>query len=199
VDGADFLELQRGYGTLYDASHLADWETNFGSAPVTSDVDNDGDVDGADFLELQRGYGTIYEASDLDAWAAAFGQGTTNELVVADGVVSSASEFGTDSNQESEVAAHVDALEDTWAPNFGELVDAAMAYELAIHTSVENETLLEEQPTSFDLAKDEFFFATGEISSREPRLSEDNADSTTTDGGGELEWLVDELLERSFG
>ena len=31
VDGADFLELQRGFGTIYDATDLADWEANYGA------------------------------------------------------------------------------------------------------------------------------------------------------------------------
>ncbi len=31
VDGADFLEWQQGFGTIYDAADLADWETNYGS------------------------------------------------------------------------------------------------------------------------------------------------------------------------
>ncbi len=30
VDGADFLEWQRGLGTIYDAADLADWKTNYG-------------------------------------------------------------------------------------------------------------------------------------------------------------------------
>ena len=31
VDGADFLEWQLGFGTIYDADDLADWEANYGS------------------------------------------------------------------------------------------------------------------------------------------------------------------------
>ncbi len=31
VDGTDFLEWQRGFGTVYDATDLANWENNFGS------------------------------------------------------------------------------------------------------------------------------------------------------------------------
>ena len=31
VDGADFLEWQQGFGTIYDANDLADWEANYGS------------------------------------------------------------------------------------------------------------------------------------------------------------------------
>ncbi len=39
VDGADFLELQRGFGTIYDAADLADWEANYGTvAPLTATV-----------------------------------------------------------------------------------------------------------------------------------------------------------------
>ena len=30
VDGADFLVLQQGLGTIYDATDLADWEMNYG-------------------------------------------------------------------------------------------------------------------------------------------------------------------------
>ncbi|MCA9235174.1 MAG: PEP-CTERM sorting domain-containing protein [Planctomycetales bacterium] len=33
VDGADFLEWQRGVGTLYNAADLADWQANFGTLP----------------------------------------------------------------------------------------------------------------------------------------------------------------------
>jgi len=35
VDGFDFLEWQRGYGTIYDATHLAAWESNYG-APLAA-------------------------------------------------------------------------------------------------------------------------------------------------------------------
>jgi len=40
VDGADFLELQRGLGTIYDADDLADWEAGygFGTLAATSNV-----------------------------------------------------------------------------------------------------------------------------------------------------------------
>jgi hypothetical protein len=36
VDGADFLELQRGFGTIYDATDLADWEENYGMVATLS-------------------------------------------------------------------------------------------------------------------------------------------------------------------
>jgi len=35
VDGADFLALQRGFGTLYDATNFADWEAEFGLVSAT--------------------------------------------------------------------------------------------------------------------------------------------------------------------
>ena len=35
VDGLDFLQWQRGVGTIYDQNHLADWEANYG-APASS-------------------------------------------------------------------------------------------------------------------------------------------------------------------
>ena len=31
VDGQDFLEWQRGYGSLYGPADLVEWETNFGA------------------------------------------------------------------------------------------------------------------------------------------------------------------------
>ncbi len=34
VDGTDFLIWQRGFSDLFGAGDLADWETNFGSAPL---------------------------------------------------------------------------------------------------------------------------------------------------------------------
>lgn len=39
VDGDDFLELQQGLGTIYDADDLADWQANYGAVaglPVTA-------------------------------------------------------------------------------------------------------------------------------------------------------------------
>jgi hypothetical protein len=39
VDGDDYLEWQRGFGTIYDANDLADWEANYGSVaglPITA-------------------------------------------------------------------------------------------------------------------------------------------------------------------
>jgi hypothetical protein len=39
VDGEDYLEWQRGLGTIYDANDLADWEANYGSVaglPITA-------------------------------------------------------------------------------------------------------------------------------------------------------------------
>jgi len=71
VDGDDFLELQQGLGTIYDATDLADWEANYDVTP--GDFDIDGDVDGADFLLLQQGLGTLYDASDLAAWESNYG------------------------------------------------------------------------------------------------------------------------------
>ena len=38
VDGTDFLFWQRGFGTDYDASGLADWQIYFGTTPVTAAV-----------------------------------------------------------------------------------------------------------------------------------------------------------------
>lgn len=39
VDGADFLEWQRGLGTTYDANDLTDWQTNYGmSASLATSV-----------------------------------------------------------------------------------------------------------------------------------------------------------------
>lgn len=34
VDGEDFLLIQQGYGTTYDADDLADWEGNYGKYPL---------------------------------------------------------------------------------------------------------------------------------------------------------------------
>ncbi|NOZ39263.1 MAG: hypothetical protein GXP24_03450, partial [Planctomycetes bacterium] len=36
VDGADFLAWQRGFGTVYDAGDLADWQTNLGAADAVA-------------------------------------------------------------------------------------------------------------------------------------------------------------------
>ncbi|MCH7753099.1 MAG: PEP-CTERM sorting domain-containing protein [Planctomycetes bacterium] len=37
VDGFDFLKWQRGFGTIYDATDLADWEANYGAvAPLAA-------------------------------------------------------------------------------------------------------------------------------------------------------------------
>ena len=38
VDGTDFLEWQRSLGTIYDATDLSIWETNFGNAPLAATV-----------------------------------------------------------------------------------------------------------------------------------------------------------------
>ncbi|MCH7752338.1 MAG: PEP-CTERM sorting domain-containing protein [Planctomycetes bacterium] len=37
VDGFDFLEWQRGFGTIYDSDDLAAWEANYGTvAPLSA-------------------------------------------------------------------------------------------------------------------------------------------------------------------
>jgi len=38
VDGADFLMLQQGLGTIYNATHLAAWEANYGNPLSTTSV-----------------------------------------------------------------------------------------------------------------------------------------------------------------
>ncbi|MCA9233900.1 MAG: autotransporter-associated beta strand repeat-containing protein [Planctomycetales bacterium] len=38
VNGADFLAWQRGFGSTYDATDLADWESNFGTTAATTAV-----------------------------------------------------------------------------------------------------------------------------------------------------------------
>ena len=40
VDGLDFLEWQRGFGTLYDAADLADWQTFYGTTSVSENSAN---------------------------------------------------------------------------------------------------------------------------------------------------------------
>ncbi len=82
VAGADFLAWQRGFGSVYNASDLSTWETNYGAneSELDGGFDSDGDVDGADFLKWQRDDGT---SASLALWKDNFGTPSNSGLAAA--------------------------------------------------------------------------------------------------------------------
>jgi hypothetical protein len=173
IDGFDFLAWQRGFGLTV------------GAVRSDGNSDDDGDVD----------------ASDLAAWEATFGEVETTPLVAAVG--SGQADVTMETVAVVEPAPLIETLSSslqlTSVPSAAELIDAALAWDLANEPSKEDR-LLQDQPQKSAEASADIAFANRHFTPTIPTFADaDSLSKSSREAEDEnAPWISDELLAWVF-
>ncbi len=164
----------------------------------TADFDFDIDVDGADFLAWQRGFGTVdaqradgnsdddtdTDASDLAAWKVSFGEPQLGIAALGSG---------------QEIVASVQSAASREVSNDHKLIDAAIAWHLAIEVAEVDDSLVEQEGAAPNAVVADLAFASSMlISTAKPSDEFAFAASEDEPEAGETELLAEVLLEPVF-
>jgi len=177
VPSADF----NGSGFVTGLDFLA-WQRGFGTPAPTAaktdgDADNDGDVDG----------------TDLGFWESQFG---------GPAPLAALSTVSTEFVQPGPPAASLEQTAPSLSSSLSatELINAALAWELALEIGDEEEPLLDNRSTA-SVASQDAYFATGTFAPTLRTADEIDLPATSSRELEEAEasWLSEELLERVFG
>jgi hypothetical protein len=170
-------------------------------APPSADFDQDSNIDGHDFLLWQRGYGTTVgaaksdgnsdddgdvDASDRAAWEVTFGE------AVAPLASSESGNAPAELSVAAQQAAH--------AVSAAELIDVALAVELARNPTSEQRLLVKDQLALVEASYEMAFSTDYAVPVTSAAIEESLPATRSAEGDdAEVQWLADELLERVFG
>ncbi len=203
VDGADFLVLQRNYGTIdasqddgdvngdtiVNSSDIALWKVSFGVATIpidSADMDADNNIDGADFLAWQRGYGTLYDANNLQNWTDTYGNTATSPSAMQSNIA-----------DVSEPLSAVTPVSIVKVDN-AQLIYIALAWALAKQPAEDVASIVVEKSAPVEVVSDLAFSSVEFFPTVIADLMDSFADSERALEPNESPWLDEKLLEKVF-